>query len=36
MVNMKVIRVRAKVATKPVVEDAAFWKRAAGVPSTAR
>ena len=29
MVNMKVIRVRAKVATKPVVEDAAFWKRAA-------
>ena len=26
---MKVIRVKAKVATKPVVEDAAFWKRAA-------
>ena len=25
---MKVIRVKAKVATKPVVEDAAFWKRA--------
>ena len=29
MINMKVIRVKAKVATKPVVEDAAFWKRAA-------
>ena len=29
MINMKVIRLRAKVATKPVVEDAAFWKRAA-------
>ena len=29
MINMKVIRVRAKVATKPVIEDAAFWKRAA-------
>ena len=29
MINMKIIRVRAKVATKPVVEDAAFWKRAA-------
>ena len=26
---MKVIRVKAKVATKPVIEDAAFWKRAA-------
>ena len=26
---MKIIRVRAKVATKPVIEDAAFWKRAA-------
>ena len=26
---MKVIRVKAKVATKPVVEDATFWKRAA-------
>ena len=29
MINMKVVRVKAKVATKPVVEDAAFWKRAA-------
>ena len=29
MINMKVIRVRAKIATKPVIEDAAFWKRAA-------
>ena len=29
MINMKVIRVKTKVATKPVVEDAAFWKRAA-------
>ena len=29
MINMKVIRVKAKVATKPVVEDTAFWKRAA-------
>ena len=29
MINMKVIRVRAKVASKPVIEDAAFWKRAA-------
>ena len=29
MINMKVIRLKAKVATKPVVEDAAFWKRAA-------
>jgi len=29
MINMKIIRVKAKVATKPVVEDAAFWKRAA-------
>ena len=29
MINMKIIRVRAKVATKPVIEDAAFWKRAA-------
>ena len=26
---MKVIRVRAKVVTKPVIEDAAFWKCAA-------
>lgn len=26
---MKVVRVKAKVATKPIVEDAAFWKRAA-------
>ena len=26
---MKVIRVKAKVATKPIMEDAAFWKRAA-------
>ena len=29
MINMKVIRVKAKVATKPVVENAAFWRRAA-------
>ena len=29
MINMKVIRVKAKVAAKPVIEDAAFWKRAA-------
>lgn len=27
---MKVRKVKAKVATKPVIEDAAFWKRAAG------
>ena len=29
MINMKVIRLRAKVVTKPVIEDAAFWKCAA-------
>ena len=29
MINMKVIRVKTKVATKPVVENAAFWKRVA-------
>jgi hypothetical protein len=30
MINMKIVKVKAKVATKPVIEDAAFWKRAAG------
>ena len=29
MINMKVIRVKTKAAAKPIIEDAAFWKRAA-------
>jgi hypothetical protein len=29
MINMKAVRVKAKVATKPVIKDIAFWKRAA-------